>query len=59
MGEALAAAQKAASKDVSAAAISLLESPPADLWLRLTTVSWQGLLCCCAPGSRLNGCMMR
>ncbi|KAL4442065.1 hypothetical protein ABPG77_011326 [Micractinium sp. CCAP 211/92] len=39
VGEALAAAQKAASKDVSAAAISLLESPPADLWLRLTTVS--------------------
>lgn len=41
VGEALAAAQKAASKDVSAAAISLLESPPADLWLRLTMVSRQ------------------
>ena len=31
---ALAAAQAAASKDVTAAAISLLESPPADLWAR-------------------------
>lgn len=30
----LAAAQKAASKDVTAAAISLLESPPPDLWAR-------------------------
>lgn len=43
VGEALAAAQKAAAKAVSAAAISLLEAPPADLWLRLTAVSWRGL----------------
>jgi hypothetical protein len=38
VGAALAAAQKAASKDVSASAISLLESPPADLWPRLNKV---------------------
>ena len=38
VGAALAAAQKAAAKDVSASAISLLESPPADLWPRLNKV---------------------
>lgn len=38
VGEALRAAQQAASKDVTAAAISLLEAPPADLWARLGKV---------------------
>lgn len=38
VGESLRAAQQAASKEVTAAAMSLLEAPPADLWPRLGKV---------------------
>lgn len=38
VSEALAVAQKAAAKEVTAAAISLLEAPPTDLWPRLSKV---------------------
>lgn len=38
VSQSIGAAQKAAAKDVSAAAISLLEAPPADLWPRLSKV---------------------
>ncbi|EFN50506.1 hypothetical protein CHLNCDRAFT_55812, partial [Chlorella variabilis] len=60
VGQALEAAQKAARRDVTAAAIPLLESPPADLWPRLSkVVSKAAAKACAALDAAVEGYGLR